>query len=455
MAIDTLSRGAPDGTRVGQSAADLLSYYATSAPVAQPSGAAQAALSRGQQAGSISVFSSAQSPALVAAITAAEQALTIQSGTGAAMLLAAGDLCYINKPTAQAGLGIGNLRVTGSNTLGVNFNNFSGAGITPTGAQAYGVVAIRGLPVLSAVLSPASVAANSTVEQQFVVTGLAAGSLVQVSKPTAQAGLDIVGCRVVSANLLGITFTNPTAVAILPTASETYSVITLFGLDATNNDMVFSYNAGAIGVIGAGLVVTGAPITFTGALATDVPVGAPTRPTAQAAAANAAFPAFNIVSANLLTAFFVGIGTGATPTASEVYNQKVNRLNPAAPLLNYSQSLAPVSVGANTTAEQTFTVTGLVAGSAVWVNKPSAQNGLGIVGVRVSAVNTLAITYSNSSGAPIVPATETYVIGNFQALLPGAGNVVIQGVAAALDRAAILLAKIRTDMVAMSMLAGA
>ena len=76
----------------------------------------------------------------------------------------------------------------------------------------------------------------------------------------------------------------------------------------------------------------------------------------------------------------------------------------------YSQSLAPASVAANTSAEQTFTVTGLTSADKVWVNKPTSQAGLGIVGVRVSASDTLAITYGNFTASPIVPTTETYNI---------------------------------------------
>ena len=76
----------------------------------------------------------------------------------------------------------------------------------------------------------------------------------------------------------------------------------------------------------------------------------------------------------------------------------------------YATALSPVAVAANTTAEQTFTVNGLVAGDTVLaVNKPTAQAGLGIVGWRVSAANTLAITFSNNTAAPITPtAAEVY-----------------------------------------------
>ena len=78
----------------------------------------------------------------------------------------------------------------------------------------------------------------------------------------------------------------------------------------------------------------------------------------------------------------------------------------------YSQALTPASVAANTTAEETFTVTGLATTDALLsVIKPTAQAGLGIVGIRISATNTLGITFSNNTVVPIVPtAAEAYKI---------------------------------------------
>src|SRR3990167_1589823 len=77
-------------------------------------------------------------------------------------------------------------------------------------------------------LSPASVAANTTAEQTFTVTGMAVGDVVlSVNKPTAQAGLGIVGWRTSAVNQIGITFSNNTAGAIVPTASQVYDVVVL------------------------------------------------------------------------------------------------------------------------------------------------------------------------------------------------------------------------------------
>ena len=79
--------------------------------------------------------------------------------------------------------------------------------------------------VISVTLSPAAIVLNTTAEQTFTVNGLLAGDVVCVNKPTAQAGLGIVGCRVSAANTLGITFSNNTASSITPTAAQVYKVV--------------------------------------------------------------------------------------------------------------------------------------------------------------------------------------------------------------------------------------
>lgn len=76
-----------------------------------------------------------------------------------------------------------------------------------------------------------------------------------------------------------------------------------------------------------------------------------------------------------------------------------------------SVPIATASVGANTTVERTFTVIGLEPlFDTVFVNKPSHQAGLGIVNARVSADDTLALTFMNNTGGGIVPTTESYLL---------------------------------------------
>src|ERR1700761_6469106 len=71
----------------------------------------------------------------------------------------------------------------------------------------------------------------------------------------------------------------------------------------------------------------------------------------------------------------------------------------------YQLTLTPSSVAANTTAAQTFTFKGLNASlHFVSVSYTSAaQAGLGIANARVSATDTLEITFINATASPITP----------------------------------------------------
>lgn len=74
-------------------------------------------------------------------------------------------------------------------------------------------------------------------------------------------------------------------------------------------------------------------------------------------------------------------------------------------------SLNPASVAANTTAEQSFTVPGVRATDFLLkFTKPSVTAGLGIVNYRVSAANTIAVTFVNATGGAIDAAAETYTL---------------------------------------------
>jgi len=88
----------------------------------------------------------------------------------------------------------------------------------------------------------------------------------------------------------------------------------------------------------------------------------------------------------------------------------------------------PVSVAAATTVEQTFTVVGLQVADVVFITKPSAQAGLSIATSRVSALGTLAVTYSNTTAGAITPNAESYtmlvarpqpfIVGNLPFVMP-------------------------------------
>ena len=100
--------------------------------------------------------------------------------------------------------------------------------LTPLPAGMLTAVQINNVLLFAITISPASVSANTTVEQTFAITSLpvaVTAAVVVVSKPTLQAGLGIVGSRISSAGNIGISFINNTGSPIVPTASEVYSVL--------------------------------------------------------------------------------------------------------------------------------------------------------------------------------------------------------------------------------------
>ena len=76
----------------------------------------------------------------------------------------------------------------------------------------------------------------------------------------------------------------------------------------------------------------------------------------------------------------------------------------------YSQSLTSVQVAAAVVAEQTYTVTGLSTSDRILAINQPASVGCGIVGMRVSATDTLAIVWVNPTAAVATPVTGTYKI---------------------------------------------
>lgn len=82
--------------------------------------------------------------------------------------------------------------------------------------------------VCSLTLSPAAVSPATSAEQLFTLTNLRSTDFIMdVIKPTTQAGLSIGGYRVTASGGLAITFVNSTAsggASITPTASEVYQV---------------------------------------------------------------------------------------------------------------------------------------------------------------------------------------------------------------------------------------
>ncbi len=76
----------------------------------------------------------------------------------------------------------------------------------------------------------------------------------------------------------------------------------------------------------------------------------------------------------------------------------------------FTLTLGPATVATTTSAEQTFAATGigLLTTDFVWINASAASLGAGvsIASARVSATDTLAITFANVSAATATPATN-------------------------------------------------
>jgi hypothetical protein len=82
-------------------------------------------------------FQATLSPAIVATITVAAQAVTV---TGVKV----GDICVkVEKPTEQAGLGVQGGRVSATDTVQLQFVNPTAGGITPTATELYKFVVLR------------------------------------------------------------------------------------------------------------------------------------------------------------------------------------------------------------------------------------------------------------------------------------------------------------------------
>lgn len=90
--------------------------------------------------------------------------------------------------------------------------------------------------VVSLSIDVASVAANTSAEQDFSLPGLKVGDFVRVNKPSLSAGLIVGNSRVKAADTLSITFGNLTGSPINP-AAETY-LIHVFRAEKTFSSVV-------------------------------------------------------------------------------------------------------------------------------------------------------------------------------------------------------------------------
>lgn len=119
---------------------------------------------------------------------------------------------------------------------------------------------------------------------------------------------------------------------------------------------------------------------------------------------------------NAATLFVAGAPTGATNNWAVYVTGGLSRFDGTFQLGSsgtalsqiriYTQSLTPASVSAGAPTEQTFTVTGLATTDTITVNAPGAA----VFGARVSAANTLAITFMPPAAGSYTPPSGTYRI---------------------------------------------
>ena len=256
----------------------------------------------------------------------------------------------------------------------------------------------------------ASVIGGNTIEK---------GMFPFVIKPSCDAGVAISNVRISGKNKIAIQYVNPTAAAVTPT-SEAYKIICLNDIPSISN--LTSYGVPFTGLASVASITTAEQsVTISGLLATDIMVGV------QKPSLNAGLAATGgRCAANAMYVTFVNPSAAAvTPTATDIYMVTVYNQSPIAPFKIYSALFTPVSVAANLTAEQAFTVTGLPCTNSspatIQVSKPSHQTGLAIAGCRISASDTMYINYENVTSAAITPASETYLIGCFNGIPPISG----------------------------------
>ncbi len=158
--------------------------------------------------------------ATVGATTTSEQAISI-TGVTAAVDWVVG----ISKPSAQTGLGMIGARVSSitPNAVYADYINITAGAITPTPTEVYTVVIGKTSPPQPAMMyeqyvsSFTAVSANTGGEQQVTVTGVPAGSAVNVMPPPGMpAGLVIGASRVSAANTVQVNFVNATAGSLTP-----------------------------------------------------------------------------------------------------------------------------------------------------------------------------------------------------------------------------------------------
>lgn len=470
LEYEQMTYNSPDGAQAGRTSQDAVAFYGA-VPVSQRASALQQIVTVSQTAGLLVVAqTNSQKEPTLTAQNISSMFITL---TGAPMLSSA-DVVVLNKQIPLAQFGVAGVRVSTSspaiNTLiltlmGANLNTSGLSTTTPTSDQ-YLMAAFRGSVVNSVALTPASVAANNTAEQQFTVTGIAPGMLVALTKPTDQQSLGIAGTRVVSNNVLGVTFINTGNTAITPSA-ETYNYVAMAGAAPISPYITFGINmsqAGVITVTGAG-PLTATNITVTGVQNSDQVIGIGQNILMNASTVTGDKPI--LIGAQVSTQVpnqvqlkFLNAVTPSTITAisTDTWLVPMLRQNCEAPMTVYPATVTTANIGPFTCTEIGVTVTGITVSCAILVSKPSFTSGIGVLGYRVSSVaatgSTVGITFGNPTSATIAIPTETYSVAAFKPYI-GVGHYVQQMISPLNVQSVALTNEMRNTLAGMGIFAGA
>jgi hypothetical protein len=427
--VRQLSDGNPNGCVMGSSAADKIGFYnITSGPVAQQGFASlgyplSTSSIAGAQGSAILKYQVSLVTNSVAATTTVEQTSYVGYTTTSIYGVDTSSVIFVNKSTATAGLGVAGARVASSGAIAVTYlNESSAAQNIPT--QVYDVIEIKSGPLTTtAALTPASVAATSSAEQIFTITGNVCypGTVGIVNKPSQQAGLGYNQfCRVVGVNQVGITFVNNNSTAaIVPTAGESYQFAFLPQLNAFTPSMIYEVPIGQAATNASSTVWETSAAT--GLITTDT-VGGIAMSTTAAALNSTAISSGYVSSAGVLALQYLSLAGAQTPPPAQTLAVTINRLSPYNPAQLYSTTLAGTTCAATTTVEATTAITGILVSSSVAVMPSSPlPTGIALVNARVTSAGAVGVTYANLTTTSIVIPAQTYTVANVQMQGPGAG----------------------------------
>jgi len=402
----------------------------------------------------------------VAATTTAEQTSFVGYTSTSIYGVDTSSVIWVNKSTATAGLGIGGARVASSGAIAVTYINESSAAQNIP-VQVYDVIEVKaGALTTTATLSPVAVPATSTVEQIFTLTGNVCypGTIGIVNKPTQQTSLAYSQfCRVVGLNQVGITYINTlSTAAITPTASEAYQFAFLPQLNAFNPTVIYMIPGGQAATNASS--VTWETSAATGLVTTDVCSGVGIA-LSSAALSSTMIGNPYVTSAGVLQIPYLTVLGTQTPPASQTLSVTVQKAFPLNPNMLYSTTLAGTTCAATTTVEATTTVTGLLVSSSVGVMPTTGpwQSGVIVANARVSAANTIAVTYINPTTSSVAIPTTSVLINNIQMQGPGAGVLlgstagagcaVVQSYYPALQQTAAMANALRNALVNLNLIA--